>query len=203
MKLSLVKEQGPCPPDGFRYVFPEDGFVCHAWTYNDWVALAKAHLQANNSVPPEDLEAQMQDQLCKTLPPGWCLYDQDDRPRATVLLDWGTVATALSTFAGWISSGCKFVSQAEADRRADICSKCYLNVNISGCAACQKLIGETIGERRTKFDASLRGCAVCKCTLRAMVHFRLDDLKKTAHQKELYLQVPHCWLNPESGNYRG
>lgn len=202
MKLSLIKEQGPCPPEGFRYVDPVDGFVTHAWTYNDWVALHRSHLQANGRAEPDHLESLMQDQLCRTLPPGWCNYDDPNRPRPTVSLDWGTVANGLKTFSNWILNGCHFVTQAEADRRANICSRCYYNVNISGCSACQKAVAETIGSRRTKFDYSLKGCAVCRCVLRAKVWFPQSILDK--ENERLQEQYPDfCWLKRTGDNYRG
>jgi hypothetical protein len=202
MKLSLIKTQGPCPPDGFRYVDPEDGFVAHAWTYNDWVPLQQSHLSANNREVPPDLGEQMQDQLCKTLPPGWCNYDSDSRPRPTTSLGWGDVLGGLQTFAKWISGGAGYVSQEEADRRALICSRCYLNVHVEGCGACHKAVAEVTKDRKTKYDFALKACAVCKCLLKAKVHFPMEtlDMNRDAVQ-EMYPE--HCWLKKTGPNYRG
>lgn len=199
--LSLVKLWGPCPPDGYRYVFPEDGFLCHAWTYVDWVEVAKRHLQANGKEIPPDLEQKMQDQLCLTLPPGFCLYDDDNRPRPNMSLEWGDVASGLKTFARWIAEGCQYVSQAEAERRAAICSRCYLNVNVQGCSGCQKAVSEVIGKKQTKLDNTLRNCAVCKCFLKAKVHFPISTLD-TDREKVQQMYPEFCWLNKESENYR-
>ena len=203
-KLALIKPQGPCPPDGFRYVFPEDGWVCHAWSYNDWIALAKAHLQANNQQVPQELEVIMQDQLCQSLPPGWCNYDNDQRPRASTSLGWGDVLVGIKTFSEWISKGAQFVSQEEADRRALVCSRCYLNVNVTGCSSCQKMVEEVVRGQKTKYDFALKACGVCMCFLRAKVHFPLEILENNAteHSRAVYPQISWCWLNKNSENYK-
>lgn len=199
--LSLAKLWGPCPPDGYRYVFPSDGYLVHAWTYVDWVQAAKDHLVANNTPVPPTLESDMQQQLCLTLPPGFCLYDDDNRPRPNMSLEWGDVMGGLKTFAKWIAEGCQYVSQGEAERRAAVCSRCYLNVNVQGCSGCQKAVAEVVREKKTKLDASLKTCAVCKCFLKAKVHFPISTLD-TDNEKVQQMYPEFCWLNKAGENYR-
>jgi len=182
-------------------VDPIDGFVCHAWTYNDWVALQRQHLHANERKEPIDLEETMQDQLCQTLPPGWCNFDDANRPRAHGSLDWSAVAGALKTFAAWMVQGCQHVHQEEANRRALICSRCYLNVSISGCSGCQALVKEVLHTGTTKYDFALRGCGVCKCVLRAKVHFPQEILdRENARVQDQYPSF--CWNKFLGENYR-
>jgi hypothetical protein len=200
--LRLINEWGACPPDGYRYVDPFDGFLSHAWTYVDWIDVQKAHLRANNREIPLTLEADMQKQLCLTLPPGWCLYDDEARPRPSMSLSWNDVASGVKTFARWITGGCKYTSQAEADRRALICSRCYLNVNVQGCSGCQAALQEVVGDKKSKHDDSLRTCAVCKCFLKAKIHFPIETLD-TQSEKVQGMYPGFCWLNKESENYRG
>lgn len=187
-----------CPPDGFRYVFPEDGYTAHGWTYDAWVEEANKHCSANNySIP--DLEQKMQEQLCLTLPPGWCDYDDPNRRRPNPVIDWRDVLNATQTFARWMEGGMKFVSQAEAERRAMICSRCYLNVNVSGCSACHAIVQKIVGQVSTKYDFMLKACACCKCLLRAKVHFPMDVLdKELPGVQELYPE--HCWLKQNGPN---
>lgn len=199
-QLQLINLWGPCPPDGYRYVFPDDGYVVHAWTYVDWVQFARNHLSANGQSIPPTLESDMQQQLCLTLPPGWCLYDDDNRPRPNVSLEWGDVVQGLKTFSRWIAQGCQFVTQSEAERRAAVCSRCYLNVNVQGCSACSKAVEEVIGRKKTKLDSALRSCAVCKCFLRAKVHFPMETLD-TQKEKVQQLYPDHCWLKKGGVNY--
>jgi len=203
MLLQLINPiRGDCPPDGYRYVDPVSGFVAHAWNYADWINEEKAHLRANNREIPATLEADMQHQLCLTLRPGFCLYDDPNRPRPSVGLSWNDVSSGLKTFARWIAKGCKYVSQAEADRRAEICSRCYLNVGVSGCSGCGQAVKEVIADKKSKYDAVLKSCAVCKCFLQAKVHFPIETLD-TDNEKMQEMYPGFCWLNKESENYRG
>lgn len=202
MLLLLTDTWGPCPPDGFRYVDPVDGYLSHAWAYVDWVELQRSHLNANNREIPANLGALMQDQLCQSLPPGWCLYDDPSRPRPSTVLSWNDVSAGIKTFTRWIAKGAKFVEQREAERRAVICSRCYLNVNVQGCSGCQKAVVELVGDRKTHYDTALRSCAVCKCFLKAKVHFPIDTLD-TQSEKAQELYPDFCWLNKESENYVG
>jgi hypothetical protein len=189
------------PPDGFRYVFPEDGFIAHAWDPYTWLQVARDHLRVNNMPEPPNLQDLMEEQLCQTLDPGWCLFDNENRPRPNINLEWGDIKGGLITFATWLTTGRKLVSQDEADRRALICSKCYLNVNVSGCSHCQTLAKEVIGDRKSKYDFALKACAVCKCLLRAKVHFPISTLDKaTDLHQEMY--PSHCWLKKSSINYK-
>ena len=199
--LALSNLWGPCPPDGYRYVFPDDGYLVHAWTYVDWVQAAKNHLTANNQPIPGTLEQDMQQQLCLTLPPGFCLYDDDNRPRPNMSLEWGDVTAGLATFARWIAGGCQYVDQNEAERRAQVCSRCYLNVNVQGCSGCQKAVAEVVRDKQTTLDATLRTCAVCKCFLRAKVHFPISTLD-TDSEKVQQMYPEFCWLNKAGENYR-
>jgi hypothetical protein len=199
-RLCLINTWGDCPPEGYRYVDPVSGFLAHAWTYVDWIDVERRHLAANNREIPATLEAQMQEQLCKTLPPGWCLYDDPNRRRPSVFLNFSDVASGLKTFAKWLAGGMKYVDQKEAERRAEICTRCYLNVNVQGCASCGKAVEEVIGSTRTKYDSALRSCAVCKCFLRAKVHFPIETLTSDlAGHQEMYPDF--CWLKKGGENF--
>lgn len=182
-----------CPPDGFRYVFPSDGWVAHSWTYTDWIQAALNHLTANNLPIPEDLPAVMEYQLCLTLEPGWCSYDDANRSRPNTVMGWNDVMGGIATFSSWIASGMRYVQPGEAERRALICSRCYLNVNVSGCAACHKAVAEITKDRSTKYDFALKACGVCRCLLKAKVWFPLDVLQK--ENDNVQEQYPgFCWL---------
>lgn len=188
-----------CPPDGFRYLCPEDGYIAHAWTYDAWVIDARHHYQGNNNPVPENLESLMQQQLCLTLPPGWCNYDDPNRPRVNLSLNWDDVKAGLSTFSQWVTQGCRYVPKEEAERRALICSRCYMNTNVSGCAACHAAVQYITKSRSTKYDQYLRACGVCKCLLKAKVHFPLSTLDKEAPGvQELYPEF--CWLKQNGPN---
>jgi len=199
MKLSLINNR-VCPPEPyFRYVFPEDGYAAVATTYDAWLAEAGKHAQANGLEGPTS-EA-MEEQLCHTLPPGWCNSDDPRMVRPATNLSWDDVSGALKTFGAWLMGGAKTVEQSEADRRALICTRCYLNVQVGGCSGCQQLIAEVLGKKQTKYDFALRACGVCKCVLRAKVHFPIDILSKENQElQDLYPEF--CWLQKNGPNYR-
>ena len=199
-QLKLSNIWGATPPDGYRYVDPVDGFVAHAWTYVDWVDVQAAHLRANEREIPPNLGDLMQDQICKTLPPGWCLFDDPERKRPSTSISFNDVTAGLKTFARWIAGGYKYVAQSEADRRAVICSRCYYNVQVQGCAGCSAAVQEVVRDKKTKHDLALRSCAVCKCFLKAKVHFPIETLD-TQSDKVQSLYPDFCWLNKSSENY--
>ena len=193
--------RGPVPPDGYRYRDPVDGFTAHSFEYPDWVNKEKKHLEANGREVPFDLEILMQEQLCLTLPPGWCNYDP---PNSVILvqLDWKDVMQAAGTFKDWLLQGRPLVDQEEAERRALICSRCYLNVQITGCGSCQSIVEAMAGTLSTKHDRFIRSCAACKCNLKAKVHFPLETLDK--HNPGVQQLYPdHCWLKRGGLNRHG
>ena len=199
MKLSLLNRL-VCPPEPFfRYVFPEDGYQAVATTFDGWMTQALLHAQANGLEAPSPVD--MEDQLCKTLPPGWCNYASGNRIRPSTALDWSAVSQGLKVFSGWIVQGRATVKQAEADRRALICSRCYLNVHISGCSGCQRLVADVLTGKSCKYDFALRGCAVCKCVLKAKIHFPLS-LLDTQSGKMQSMYPDFCWLKKGGDNYR-
>lgn len=201
-RLSLINAlRGPVPPDGYKYVDPVSGFRAHSFDYTDWVDQERKHLTANGREVPLDLEIQMQEQLCMTLPPGWCNYDP---PNAVTVhdLDWPDVMAAAARFSGWLLKGMPTVDQNEADRRAMICTRCYLNVHVGGCSVCQAAVAKLSEGLTSKHDAYLKSCAACKCNLKAKVHFPISSLdKENPGVQKLY--PDHCWLNKSGVNYRG
>jgi len=193
MHSLTLSKPSVCPPDGFRYLVPETGFVAHSWTYDAWVEVARLHYSGNNMEIPSDLESLMQNQLCQTLPPGWCNYDDPNRPRVNLSMTWDDVKGGVDTFTRWIKSGLQFVSKKEANRRAMICTRCYMNANVSGCSACHAAAKALVMTRHTNHDSHLRACGVCKCLLRAKVHFPLSVLDNTPGKEQL-LYPEFCWL---------
>ncbi len=190
MRLKNFRE---VPPDGYRYVHPETGHLTRAWDENTWFAEAKKHLIGNNLPVPHDLEAQMEDQLCATLPPEWCDQVDPNRPYISLRMNWSDVKRGVDTYAAWIAGGMQTVDQTESNRRAKICVGCYANTVVEGCNACHKAASMLNWNNKTDYDDQLKACAVCKCLNRAQVHFPLDVLQKSDTQ-EFQMQYPsYCW----------
>lgn len=195
--------RGDCPPEGYRYVDPFDGWISHAWDYFTWVEQQERHMRCNGREVPLDLGEQMQEQLCLCLPPGWCSYDIPGRARAQMQLDWKDVLRGAESLSRWMAGGAAMVDKKEAERRAEICTRCYYNVPMSGCSICQGVVEKLAGKLpSTRSDRYLQSCAACKCSLRMKVHFPLEILdKENPGVQELYPQ--HCWLRKGGPNYGG
>lgn len=197
----ILKNFKEVPPNGYRYVVPETGTEIIAWDAFSWFDLAKANLTANGFPVPDDLEAQMQDQLCQTLEPQWCDQVDPNRPVVSTRISWSDVKAGISVYSSWLASGMATVPQEEADRRAKICASCFLNVNVEGCYACHKLAGLLTWSNRTPYDESLRACAACHCLNRAQVWFPIATLETSDTVERQVMYPSFCWKQKKSENY--
>lgn len=204
MRMQLLSYR-EVPPDGYRWTCSQTGVQIRNWDAVEWVGKAKRHLQSNNLPVPIDLQAQMEDQLCQLLPPGWCAYDDPNRPRVDTRLSWVDVEVASKTFIDWAEQGRPLVDQPEAERRANICARCYMNVRAQGCGkSCRALIRKLTGlflNRKTSVDDQLNTCAACKCDMRVKCHFSLDLIESNDSRDLQQLYPDFCWLKQGGMNY--
>lgn len=86
------------------------------------------------------------------------------------------------------------VSQAEAERRAEICIKCPFNINPDKGwfdIWADNMAQKSVGDIKTKHHAKLFNCEVCSCNLRAKVWYK-GDMGLNNDQKQLMAGVG-CW----------
>lgn len=205
--MMLLKNRDQTPPDGFRYVHVESGFVSRAIDIYNWFENIKAHRKANG-YPPITVEQAM-DQQCATLPPQWCEHDseqQGSRDWVNTRLHWRHIAEGMKAYLALIVSGFKTVDQEEANRRARICASCYLKVTPQGCGACLKLsqlITGDIAQKKTPYEDQLvnKACAVCSCAVSSIVHFPMSALDKNDTPEKQNAYPDFCWRKV-SGNNR-
>lgn len=179
------------PAGGWVYTDPDTGLKI---TGGDFFTLRTNVVKhrMNNGLPvgPE-IDQHVMDQICARAPDS-CESNDGTTPRRHV--NGGDVVHFLNILKTWLStSGEKFVSQAEADRRASICASCPKNVPVHGCLGCQNLAGvlmNTIGHKVTPFNSVLHGCAVCSCSLPALV-WAPSAVLPPARMEDGY--VPQCW----------
>lgn len=191
--LRLLNREQVVPENGdghnFRYRHQETSHWSVATDYWTWIERVNLHRRANNLAPISAEEAE--DQLCQTLPPGWCKQTKEGgTPAVNTRFGWKDVVEGMKSFARVVRTG--FVSQAEADRRARICASCYFNVGVEGCGSCHKMATLVTGEvasKKTSYDPRLKACAVCKCALKSLIWFPLNALNPDKRD----LVPSFCW----------
>lgn len=178
------------PPGGWRFTVPQTGTLIAAPTFALLYHEALAVLNRAGVQVGLDYEQEFTDQLCRQLSSDCEVVPAVTNETRTVTS--GDVIRFLKVMWAWRGQGT--VDQAEADRRAEICAGCRYNVAVTGCSACQGIAGkiaEVIGDRSTRWDRQLRGCAVCACENKAQVHLPLEVLHKGVTPA---MDFPaHCW----------
>lgn len=199
--MLVLKNREHTVPDMFRYTH-ETGYVSKAMDWWTWQADIKAHRKANNLPPisPEQAEAQ----LCEIIPPDWCHQEQAGRKSVNSRLGFRQIAEGFKAYMRFPFGNA--VSQEEANRRARICSGCYMRVQPQGCGTCVKiaqLITGELAQKKTLYDSNLvnKACAVCRCPTQSIVHFPLDILEKVDNDAQQEAFPMFCWRKKAGENY--
>jgi hypothetical protein len=167
--------------------------------YYDLREKVRQHRQINRYQTGPELDREIQEQICSRLSAaGRAQFCRDcDTIAAVRSLDRNDVKHFLQVAKSWLLKPA-FVSQIEANRRAEICASCPKNLPIAGCRSCQNLVKWTlglVGQRSTPFDEKLGGCEVCGCGNQAQVHLPLAVLAKGNTPEMEY--PSWCWkLHP-------
>lgn len=193
------------PPGGYRYVQPETGEVFDGQCLSGTVDLVGRHRQTMSLArpSPDEIRADVEDQICMRVGHEWCSHMKAGSWGFRV--DWDTIQAGTRALMAWALAAVKgenpYVDQAEANRRAAICSKCWANHSIGGCAGCgmadriRDLLTDAKGDRRTPLDERLGHCLVCGCSNAAQIWIRPDllDGAMSDHQRACYGEIPNCW----------
>lgn len=180
-----LKNQLLAPPGGWKYQQPETGLWLNAITEETLLRKISQHRQNNNlphvNPPFETLAAEIEDCICRKMSPRDQRRLCDDGIRYKSGVRWEELLGFFKSNLKYFASGQEQVAQDEAERRANICATCPLNVPVSGCAVCK----ESIKAYRNKIakvtptfeDCRLKACGVCGCDLKTIVHFPLETLR--------------------------
>ena len=122
--------------------------------------------------------------VCRAQPPGsrLCRFVDDSAPvvhREPRVMRLGDVLLFVKTMAAWVAAGGQTVEQQEAQRRADVCQRCPLNIEVGGCTGCVDFAGQVLralNGRHVTGAGTLRSCGVCSCSIPAMVWLPLEVL---------------------------
>ena len=145
-------------------------------------------------IPPPDLSSQIENALCARLAGNANCVPCS---KAKQVLGFNSIVRWVKAMYHFAKEN-KFelVAQDEAERRAEICAKCPLQISTSGCWGCKGIAGmlpAIAGARKTSFDAQLKACGVCGCYNAVSVHLPL------AAQQDSSLDFPdYCWKKSQS-----
>ena len=188
-----VLSPGRGTENNWRYVQPETGVVFTGFSFWQVSNDVRQHRAAMKLDLSEGWEERFQDELCQQNEQVPCTGRKISvKKRRLTLLDLRRFFITMTNWKG------NMVDQAEADRRANICSTCPLNVTVKGCWGCaglMKKVVELVGNKQTSRDATLESCKVCGCVLRAKVWLPLD-----AEVNVKLEYPPHCWQATESAS---
>jgi hypothetical protein len=99
----------------------------------------------------------------------------------------------------WLGSGGQIEPPAEAQRRADICKTCPMNVGgmvvttAVAMAVKQHLAVKNQLQLRVSGEKSLHLCSACGCVLRLLIWQPIDMVRSELSNQEAELLPPHCW----------
>lgn len=195
-----VKIRGMTPPGGYRYTFPQDGHQIKCGIYEDFLNEVRKHYQRNGYEMPADWAEQAEDQCCRLMPAGVCMYGDGSEPAFIVSnrFSFDDVVRGTKTLAAWVSSGFPLVEQEVAEARANICAACFANVSIPGCTSCvnfAQTVSEVVGRKELKADPELqnKACAYCHCSSQANVWIPIE-VSRHGLTPEILEQLPtFCW----------
>jgi len=210
IRQKLIKFDSVVPGAGsFRFTVPETGYrIDNEHTMKGLLDKVKQHYEDNTIPLPEDWKEAVEDQLCRQLPSGWCQYT-DGSPARSVpqILSAENLIKGVTSLATMVTSSVKgddvFVSQEEANRRAEICSRCYNNINAGFCAGCgtmqrlTSLVAKVKGSRKTPYDRDLQNCGICGCRNEAIVHVNRKVLLSGEKSETTNARPNWCWLKTE------
>jgi hypothetical protein len=195
------------PPGDFDYQQPETGVHRNGRSLGKTIELVQEH-RVSNGLPRQSREEVAEDvecQICARIPPEFCKGADCSLIRDAQITK-NLLLSGVLAIAQWLAALAKgeepFVDQAEANRRAAICSRCFMNqTKVDACSNClsgehlREAMGFTIADRKTDKDGSLGACRVCGCLNRVQVWFSTAILSRvtSAEMKSKHKRVPMCW----------
>lgn len=196
-RLRLIQKV-ECPPDQYRYKHRQDGYTDRCFDYGGLVSRVREHCNLNGyPIVPEE---EIQDQLCRLLPPGWCEQETGEPPEwfvnSRVTMD--DVIRGTKVLASFITQGMPLVEKSVAAERGAICSGCPFAASAAGCGPCtgiSNLISEIAGSDPLPSDPLLanKSCLICGCAARAQIWLPIELLAKGVNDEMMPKWPSWCW----------
>ena len=185
-------------PGGWSYRVPETGIEIAGGSWPQLHEFIRNHYTANAIKIPANFDTLITEYAC--LNGADCSYDEVNIPKPAGLksLQLGDVIRFSMSLLHGLTVGGGKVGQAEANRRANICSTCPFNRKPLGCTGCNARVlkdaVKTFSQHgSTPVDESLQSCEFCGCFIRSMVWFPIETLHKFSDATENENLPAHCW----------
>jgi len=167
MPLSF-KNTRVIPPGGrYPYEVPETGVLIEGYSWLAFIGALRSHYAQNGLPVPEDLEAKVQDYICRKIPSGFCYGGDDGVPRREILTLRDIKAKTLA-----LASGNPRVTPGVATQRSIVCGNCQNN-DRSVCPTCAGLVSwarRLVGKQGGPAEEWLGVCTVDGTALAAKTH---------------------------------
>jgi hypothetical protein len=205
MPLRLI-DNNTVPPGGVSYWQAETRTRLTApsiWYCADIVIKHRVANGIPTSGDRETVMLEIEDQLCKTMPPNICRDPQGQVKVSGKDSTLETITRGAATLTDWfINHGRQKVSTEQATERARVCGNCFANKAPQGCTPCnygfiQGLAAAIVGNDSTPHDQSLKACAYCGCLLKQKIWLPLKVLLDHTPAEELAEMPPECWMKTE------
>jgi len=178
------------PPGGkWFYLVPETGYYVESpqgkQTVFDRVV---RHYVANGIPVPENLDALIEDYVCRNVVYGACI-GEDPRAPGDRPLTYFEVVEALEKF--FRGRDRQLVEPREAEQRGLVCIKCPMH-SLGMCTSCNELRQQTrrfVKNRALLLDNQLGICRVMRIPTNGLIHVAEFDSKLTFPE--------NCWVTPK------
>ena len=191
----IKRNKGELPYTKRRYTDPD---LNRAFVGATPLAIETLVLAARREagLPLEGTHEAVEDWICEQLPE-WCERHEAPRHMKTTYNSKDLLAFLEATKETIIKGN--VVSQAEAERRANICTQCITyNVDIDGCQSCKgigTMVFSVIGHKTVKNLGHLKACGICGCALKAKIWLTKETLDSTTRIQETAGKFPKwCWV---------
>lgn len=198
-----IANKNVTPPQGWSYTQPESGATFKSHDYRSWTRDILSHRKANGYPVGDEWEEELISDACKQNS-HWntvCKRVGVHQGSGTKKLGFKHAMAFLKTLRAFVEQGGLYVEQEEADRRAEICSRCPKNKPVGfSCGACAAgllgLLRWLLGKRTVFAASEIENCSVCLCDLKAAVWFPVEAQKAglTEPQIEEFKKLDSfCW----------
>lgn len=196
-----LKTRHIVPPGKFQFKHPTTGRWIRSHNF-DYLMSEIDKECAGNGVPlidPSVVEHQICSNLAENAKNEFCASDTYEPSVDGVRLHANDIIRGTKTILTNKLLGEGLVDQEEAERRANICAYCPMNVQFrlpcgGLCGELLEIVESTVGNRTVGKQGDLHACAVCKCALPAKIWFPKKSLERYETDEIRALYVQNCWM---------